>query len=283
MRKLAVLLLISSPAWAQTNIGEVSIDQTGSHNDVDAVCSGTVTANAGSGTFFDGIVKDGTGDTTQANVASGRLATDASVSVFPDNEPFNLGQVGGTSTVTGGVNGSLGVGGNVAHGASTASNPITVGVRARSYGSAVTAEAASDVVDLSADRQGILFVLPFHPNATVVEYMWTTAQTNDPLVSVSSGTRIVVTGYQVTFDEAGTTGVSIRCGFATSTLSTAPTDGNTATGVFLHHNGTIPGTGINSPPGMAVAGADDEDLRCTTEATTSGTGKMVVFYFTTAN
>lgn len=35
--------------------------------------SGTVTANAGTGTFFDGIIKDGTGDTTQANVSNGRL------------------------------------------------------------------------------------------------------------------------------------------------------------------------------------------------------------------
>lgn len=35
--------------------------------------SGTVTANAGTGTFFDGIIKDGTGDTTQANVSSGSL------------------------------------------------------------------------------------------------------------------------------------------------------------------------------------------------------------------
>lgn len=46
--------------------------------------SGTVTANAGTGTFtvsgttFDGVLKDGVGDTTEANVTSGRLHVDGS-------------------------------------------------------------------------------------------------------------------------------------------------------------------------------------------------------------
>jgi len=135
MRRWAFVVaavLAANSALAQTNIGEVSLSQLGDDNDVDAVCTGTVTANAGSGTFVvgdgagalntivdsgtltcnagsgtfvvgdgsgalnvivdssalpsgaatsalqDGIVKDGTGDTTQANVASGRLSVDGS-------------------------------------------------------------------------------------------------------------------------------------------------------------------------------------------------------------
>lgn len=53
-----------------TSGNPVRTDPTGSTTQP---VSGTVTANAGTGTFFDGIIKDGTGDTTQANVSNGRL------------------------------------------------------------------------------------------------------------------------------------------------------------------------------------------------------------------
>jgi len=53
-----------------TSGNPVRTDPTGSTTQP---VSGTVTANAGTGTFFDGIIKDGTGDTTQANVIGGRL------------------------------------------------------------------------------------------------------------------------------------------------------------------------------------------------------------------
>lgn len=54
----------------------------------------------------DGIIKDGAGDTTQANVSGGRVHVDGSgvtqpvsgtvtVGAFPDNEPFNVAQIAG--------------------------------------------------------------------------------------------------------------------------------------------------------------------------------------------
>lgn len=50
------------------------------------------------------------------------------VGSFPANTGFNLSQVGGNTTVTGGVNGSLGVGGVAAHDASgTSINPMLIG------------------------------------------------------------------------------------------------------------------------------------------------------------
>jgi hypothetical protein len=45
--------------------------------------AGTVTANSGSGTFFLRDLRDGTGDTTQANVFSGRLHVDGSGVTLP--------------------------------------------------------------------------------------------------------------------------------------------------------------------------------------------------------
>jgi hypothetical protein len=92
---------------ANVSSGRLHTDGSG----VTQPVSGTVTANAGSGTFFDGVVRDGAGDTTQANVSSGRLHVDGSgvtqpvsgtvtVGTFPDNEPFNLAQVGGGTVTT---------------------------------------------------------------------------------------------------------------------------------------------------------------------------------------
>ncbi len=49
------------------------------------------------------------------------------VGVFPDNEPFNLQQVAGTTAVTGGVAGILAVGGNVANAVTATANPVPVG------------------------------------------------------------------------------------------------------------------------------------------------------------
>ena len=54
-------------------IQNASIAVTGTFWQATQPVSGTVTANAGTGTFFDGIIRDGTGDTTQANVSSGSL------------------------------------------------------------------------------------------------------------------------------------------------------------------------------------------------------------------
>lgn len=99
--------------------------------------SGTVTVTDGSGALNvivdssalptgaataanqDGIIRDGTGDTTQANVSSGRLHVDGSgvtqpvsgtvnIGTFPDNEPFNMAQVSGTAVSVG--NGVAGTG-----------------------------------------------------------------------------------------------------------------------------------------------------------------------------
>lgn len=76
-------VVIDSGAVAATqsgtwNIGTVTsitnpVAVTGTFWQATQPVSGTVTANAGTGTFFDGIIKDGTGDTTQANVSSGSL------------------------------------------------------------------------------------------------------------------------------------------------------------------------------------------------------------------
>jgi len=64
----------------------------------------------------------------------------------------NIDEIGGTTVVTGGVNGSLGIGGNVAHDDADAGNPVKIGGRARS--TQMTAVAEDDRVDAAYNTTG---------------------------------------------------------------------------------------------------------------------------------
>lgn len=92
--------------------GTMAATQSGTWN-INNV-SGTVSLPTGAATAAnqDGIIRDGTGDTTQANVSGGRLHVDGSgvtqpvsgtitVGGFPDNEPINVAQFGGSAVATG--------------------------------------------------------------------------------------------------------------------------------------------------------------------------------------
>lgn len=110
--------------------------------------------------------KDGGGLTQDiATDTSGELQVDVltlpsvTIGTFPDNEPFNVAQYGGTAVVNGGVAGVPSVGGNVAHDGVDAGNPVKIGAKAA--GALPTAVAAADRVDLYADREGRQIVRPW--------------------------------------------------------------------------------------------------------------------------
>jgi hypothetical protein len=109
--------------------------------------TGTVTANAGSGTFFDGIVRDGTGDTTQANVSTGRLHVDGSGVTQP---------VSGTVTATQGSP-PWSVAGPAADGAAVSGNPVRIGGK---DGGGNTQDVATDT---SGELQVDVLTLPALP------------------------------------------------------------------------------------------------------------------------
>lgn len=107
-----------------------------------------------------------------ATDAAGELQVDVltlpsvTIGTFPDNEPFNLGQVGGTATVSGGVTGSLGVGGNTAHDAVIAGNPVLVGGMTETPADSAPANRVSaegDIARIALDPDGSTFVLPHGP------------------------------------------------------------------------------------------------------------------------
>lgn len=116
--------------------GTLAATQSGAWNITNI--SGTISLPTGAATAAnqDGIIRDGTGDTTQANVASGRLQVDGSgvtqpvsgtvtvtdgagalnvivdsgtitIGTFPDNEPINVAQMNGVAVTMGnGVSGT---------------------------------------------------------------------------------------------------------------------------------------------------------------------------------
>lgn len=169
--------------------------------------------------------------------------------------------------------------GNIAHDGADAGNPLKVGNKAADYGATPTAVATSDRTDAYADRAGVPFVIGGHMDVVTLEAEYTSAQTNAAIVTVSAGTRIVVTQIQAVVSNATSVDVAVRVGFATATTPTT-------TGVVLTHPGikSSTGSGISRGDGTGILGigADNEDLRITSGAATSGALRILVTYFTIA-
>jgi hypothetical protein len=188
----------------------------------------------------------------------------------------DLTQVAGGTAINSGVTGALASGGDIAHdGSDASSNPLKIGAKAIAHGANPTAVAAGDRTNIYANRAGIPWIIGGHPNIVTLEVEYTAAQTNAAIITVSSGTIIVVTQIQATLDEATTVGVGLRVGFATATTPTT-------TGVVLTHPGMVPGSGISRGDGSGILGigADGEDLRITSEVPTTGALRILVSYYT---
>ena len=168
-----------------------------------------------------------------------------------------------------------GVAGTVAHDGVDSGNPLKVGYKAIAHGTNPTAVAANDRSDAYCNRAGVPWVIGGHPNIVTVEAAYTGAQTNVAIVTVAAGLKLVVTQIQATCDESNTVGVGLRVGFATATTPTT-------TGVVLTHPGMVPGSILSRGDGSGIlgVGADDEDLRITSEVPTGGSLRILVSYYT---
>jgi hypothetical protein len=172
-------------------------------------------------------------------------------------------------------NGGAAVAGCTAHDAADAGAPVKIGAKAVAHGATPTEVAAADRTDLYANRAGILFVIGGHPNVVTLRATYAaSAQTDTALVTVSTGTKIVVTQAQVTVSNATTATPSVIIGFGTANTPTT-------TGVVLAHPGIPGGGGVSRGDGSGILGigADNEDLRITAGAATGGTLDVVVSYY----
>jgi hypothetical protein len=167
--------------------------------------------------------------------------------------------------------------GDVAHDAADSGNPVKIGAKAIAHGANPTAVTAGDRTDLYANRAGVPFVIGGHPNIQTYAQNFTAAQTDTALVTVSAGTKIVVTGFLVTCHNANTVNVSARMGFGTANV---PAYGSA--GIVGSHPGIAAGSGFGRGGGSGIigTGADGEDLRFTCSVPTTGSIDVDVSYFT---
>jgi hypothetical protein len=103
------------------------------------------------------------------------------IGTFPDNEPFNLAQVGGTTVVTGGTAGTLAVGGIQARDVAISGNqPVLIGGRG-SAAEPTAVDADGDLVDAWMDTFGRLVTIPGHPSPEAPDV--TTLSANGSLIA----------------------------------------------------------------------------------------------------
>ncbi len=174
------------------------------------------------------------------------------------------------------------IAGDIAHDGVDSGNPVLRGARAIAHGTNPTAVAAADRTVLYANRAGVPFVIAGHPNVITRENTILSsdgAQTNAALVSVSAGSKIVVTQISVVSDAATSVSTAVRIGFGTATVPAATLAGTAKlilNGNFAAGGGMQKGNGA----GIIGVGADDEDLRITCGAPTSGALYVAYSYYT---
>ena len=106
------------------------------------------------------------------------------------------------------------------------------------------------------------------------------AQTNAALVTVATGTRIIVTRVTAKCSNANTVNVRVKVGFGTATLPADAAAG--AVGVLTEHPAIPAGGGFveGNGGGILGTGADDEDVRFTMGVPTTGSCSLSVTYYT---
>jgi hypothetical protein len=123
----------------------------------------------------------------------------------------------------------------------------------------------------------VAFDLPGNISTVTVKHTTiTTAVTDAAIITVAAGTRIVVTAFTVTLDNASTVFPTVLIGFGTANTATT-------TGVIGAHGGVPAGGGFSRGDGSGILGigATDEDLRITTTGNATGNGlQLVVTYYT---
>ncbi|HUU45666.1 MAG TPA: hypothetical protein VM118_08020 [Acidobacteriota bacterium] len=199
--------------------------------------SGTVTANAGTGTFT-------VSGTVTANVGTG-------------TQP-----VSGTVTTNVGT-GTRPVAGAIAHDAVDSGSPLKLGMRAIAHGTNPTEVASADRSHLYCNVAGVPFMIGGHPNVQTIRANYTAAQTDTAIVSTTE--KIVVTRVSVMVANEGTVDVDVVIGFGAVNTPTT-------TGVILAHPGIAVGSGVveGTGSGMLGVGAAGEDVRITCSNPTTG-------------
>jgi hypothetical protein len=152
-----------------------------------------------------------------------------------------------------------------------------IGALAVAHGANPTAITAGNFGSLLCNRAGILWHIGGHPNLITFSQNYTGAQTDAAVITIATGSIIVVTHCSVVCHAANTVNVSARVGFGTANV---PAYGNA--GLILTHPGIAPGSGFSTGSGAGImgVGTDDQDVRITASVPTGGSFDLLVKYFT---
>lgn len=157
----------------------------------------------------------------------------------------------------------------------TANAPI-----ASVMGTAPSAGTAGNTVPGLGTRTGIPFSLGGSPDVATIRANLTGANTDVALITVSSGSKIIVTQAELACAYSTSVAVSFVIGFGAANTPTT-------TGVVMADPGTQAAghSGISRGNGSGIlgTGADGEDLRYTNSVPTGGSCDIVVSYFTVAS
>lgn len=161
-------------------------------------------------------------------------------------------------------------------------NPSLLGGYAVVHGANPTDVSTGAAVPWRFNKAGVPFMIGGHPNAVRIALRYTTtdgAQTDTALVSVSSGTKIVVTHANVIMSASNTANVSALMGFATATM-TAPS-ASASTGVIIDGKfGAGCGASLGGSAGMLAVGGDGYDVRFTCDNPVGGDVRVALTYYT---
>ena len=256
---------------ASDSTGTVIATQATGSNLHTVVDSGTITTVStvsalGVGTTGPQKAEDVAHATGDMGIACLGTANEANTARAADNDyiPIALDTEGNVRMV-----------GNRDHDAVDAGEVVATGGQAIAHGANPTAVAAADRTRWYFNRAGIPFVMAGHPNIVTIRANATASQTDVALVTVGAGAKIVVTRCSVMADKANTVDVAARIGFGTVNTPTT-------TGVILSHPGIAAGSGVVEGNGSGIlgVGADNEDLRITSEVPTTGSIDVLVSYYT---
>jgi hypothetical protein len=172
----------------------------------------------------------------------------------------------------------------VTHDAVDAGSSIPVGYRAIAHGTNPTAVGAADRTIGYANRAGIPFHIGGHPNAIAREAFLTDADgahSGEAMITVGAGAKIVLTRLSVSCNADTDAPTAVLIAF--STTSTLPTRSGNGVNGFIHGMNGVPAGGgitIGDGSGIIAIGADNEDLRYTSDDPVGGNCSLSVTYFT---
>lgn len=154
-----------------------------------------------------------------ANLVASNTAANLLATVSATNLSTNVAQVGGTNTVTGGVAGTLGVGGTVAEDTASTGNPVIVGGVVRTALPAATV-VAGDAVRSTFSTSGQLVQKPFAPGDLDFQANLTVTTNTQTAIRAAqaAGIRQYVT--QITYQNTNATATTLTIQDASTTLIT---------------------------------------------------------------